>query len=175
MIIDLDRFIAVEKAHWQKLEAILNRLDSSPDARMTLKEAEEFHTLYERVSASLVKLATLSSEPQTRRYLESLVARAYSEIHETREKRRRIFPLRWFFNTLPQTFRRHLREFALASAVTLAGCFLGGFLTMIDPGFPPSHHGVRTGSDESRANASIGKKRRKTTGWPATRRSSPRS
>jgi len=75
---------------------MLVRLEAEPNARMTLEELQRFHELYERAAASLAKLTTFSFEPETRQYLESLIARAYGEIHETREKRRRIFPLRWF-------------------------------------------------------------------------------
>ncbi len=39
----------------------------------------------------------------------------------------------WFFGTLPQTFRRHVRAFYLAVAITLAGCALGGFALALDP------------------------------------------
>ena len=133
MIVDLERFIASERPEWHRLEAILNRLDASPDLRMSLEETQQFHLLYERTSASLARIATFSAEPETRRYLEHLVARAYSEIHETREKRRRLFPLKWFFQTLPQTFRRHIREFQFAVVITIIGCALGVFLTAIDP------------------------------------------
>jgi uncharacterized membrane protein SpoIIM required for sporulation len=92
-----------------------------------------FHRLYERAAADLAKISTFSSEPQTRRYLENLVARAYGEIHETREKQRRIFPLQWFFQTLPQTFRRHVRAFQLSLAITIAGCTFGGLAIAFDP------------------------------------------
>ena len=134
MIVDLERFIASERPEWQRLETILNRLDASPNHRMSLEETQQFHMAYERASASLARIATFSAEPETRRYLEHLVARAYSEIHETREKRRRLFPLKWFFQTLPQTFRRHIREFQFAVLITIVGCALGVFLTAVDPG-----------------------------------------
>ena len=81
---------------------------------MTLDELQRFHRLYERTAADLARIATFSAEPETRRYLETLVARAYGEMHETREKRRRIQPLVWFFRTFPQTFRRHARQFYLS-------------------------------------------------------------
>jgi uncharacterized membrane protein SpoIIM required for sporulation len=133
MIIDLQRFIATERPAWTQLETMLSRLEAEPNARMTLAEIEQFHDLYERTAASLAKLATFSSEPDTRRYLESLIGRAYGEIHETRHKQRRFFPLKWFRNTLPQTFRRHIRAFYLALAITLAGCAFGALSTEFDP------------------------------------------
>ena len=99
MIIDLPRFVAGERPHWEELEHYLNKLEAEPNALLTLDEVRRLHTLYERAAADLAKITTFSSEPETRRYLENLVARAYGEIHETREKRIRLRPLEWFFNT----------------------------------------------------------------------------
>ena len=133
MIVDLQRFIANERPYWTELEKQLNYLESEPAATMSLDQLQLFHQLYERTAASLAKVTTFSSEPETRRYLENLVSRAYSEIHETREKQRRLFPLQWFFQTLPQTFRRHIRAFYLSLAITIAGCMFGGGAIALDP------------------------------------------
>jgi uncharacterized membrane protein SpoIIM required for sporulation len=133
MIVDLQRFIVNERPFWAELEKMLGRLEAEPDLRMTLEQLQLFHRLYERAAADLAKISTFSSEPETRRYLENLVARAYGEIHETREKQRRIFPLQWFFQTLPQTFRRHVRAFQLSLAITIAGCAFGGLAIAFDP------------------------------------------
>ncbi len=138
MIVDLQRFIAVERPFWAELERMLDRLEAEPDLRMTLSQLQLFHHLYERTAADLAKITTLSSEPETRRYLENLVARSYGEIHETREKQRRIFPLKWFFQTLPRTFRRHVRVFYLSVAITVAGCAFGGLAIAFDPEARPA-------------------------------------
>jgi uncharacterized membrane protein SpoIIM required for sporulation len=90
-----------------------------------LEQTRRFHYLYERASADLAKITTFAAEPELRRYLENLVARAYSEIHETREKQHRFAPWKWFAQTLPQTFRRHIRAFWLSLAITVAGCLFG--------------------------------------------------
>src|SRR5206468_11954945 len=126
MIIDLQKFAAVERPYWTELESTLNRLESDPSHVMTLPQLRHFHYLYERTSADLARIITFSAEPETRRYLEHLVARAYGEIHETREKQQRFAPGPWFLRTLPQTFRRHVRAFWLSLAITLAGCLFGG-------------------------------------------------
>lgn len=133
MIIDLQRFIESERESWQELEAILDGLDKAPVGRLGLQEIARFHYLYERVSADLAKLATFGSERETRRYLESLVARAYGEIHETRRMTHRFRPLHWFFGTFPRTFRRRLGAFKLAVAVTLAGSLFGALVISLDP------------------------------------------
>ncbi|HEY1662124.1 MAG TPA: stage II sporulation protein M [Verrucomicrobiae bacterium] len=137
MIVDLQRFIANERPNWNELEKMLDWIESEPNAQLSLKQLESFHQLYERTAASLAKITTFSSEPETRRYLENLVGRAYGEIHEVRGKERRFDPLEWFFQTLPQTFRRHLRAFQLSLAITIAGCIFGGAAIAFDPDSKP--------------------------------------
>src|SRR5208283_525719 len=118
MIIDLQRFLAQERPHWVELEHTLSRMEADPGYRMTLEQVRQFHYLYERAAADLAKITTFSAEPETRRYLENIIARAYGEIHETRDKRSRLRPLKWFFGTLPRTFRRHAGAFWLSLAIT---------------------------------------------------------
>ena len=137
MIIDLQKFIANERPVWTELEATLNRLEAEPNAQLSLEKVQRFHELYERTAADLAKLTTYSSEPETRRFLENLVSRAYGDIHETREKRSRFSPLTWFFQTWPQTFRKHVRAFYLSVAITIAGCAFGGLAIAFDPGSKP--------------------------------------
>jgi uncharacterized membrane protein SpoIIM required for sporulation len=137
VIIDLQKFIANERPIWTELESLLERLERDPNARLPLDRVQQFHQLYERTAADLAKLTTYSSEPETRRFLENLVSRAYGEIHETREKRSRFSPLTWFFQTWPQTFRRHIRAFYLSLAITLVGCAFGGFAIAFDPDSKP--------------------------------------
>ena len=81
MIIDLPRFIAAERPSWTELERTLDRLQADASRRLTLDEAKRFHLLYQKVSADLGRIATFASEPELRRYLEALTARAYGEIH----------------------------------------------------------------------------------------------
>ena len=133
MIIDLQKFSAVERPAWQELEKLLDRLESEPGFRLNLEQARRFHYLYERTSADLAKLVTFSAEPELRRYLEALVARAYCEIHETRGQQKRFSPLLWFLHTLPQTFRRHSKAFQLSVAITMVGCLFGAGALAFDP------------------------------------------
>src|SRR4030095_12955016 len=119
MIIDLPRFIEAERPSWSELESMLHTVGSQPDRRMPIAEAKRFHFLYQKVSADLGRIATFASEPDLRRYLESLVGRAYAEIHETRERGLRWHPMRWFFREFPAAFRRHIIAFWMAVLVTV--------------------------------------------------------
>ncbi len=132
MIIDLQKFIIEERPYWSELEAVLDRLEKKPEYKLTLGHLERFHYLYQRASADLAKISTFSAEPNTRLYLESLVGRAFGEIHETREKPHRLRPLHWFFTTFPQTFRKHIRAFWISLLAIGVGAAFGGFTIIVD-------------------------------------------
>ena len=132
MIIDLQKFITTERPYWSELEAVLDRLEKKPEYRLRLGHLERFHYLYQRASADLAKISTFSAEPNTRLYLESLVGRAFGEIHETREKPHRFRPLHWFFTIFPQTFRKHIRAFWISLLAIMVGAAFGGFTIVVD-------------------------------------------
>jgi uncharacterized membrane protein SpoIIM required for sporulation len=133
MILDIARFTAAERPYWQELDQTLRRLDNDPGLRLSLVDTERFHYLYQRCSADLSRLSTFSADPQLREYLESLVALAYAEIHETRERRGLGSFKKWFTATFPQTFRKHIRAFQLSLAITIAGTAFGAAALHYDP------------------------------------------
>lgn len=133
MIIDVARFVENERACWEELESVVNRLERDPLIRLGMEELKRFHYLYARVSADLSKLATFASEREIRAYLEDLVARAYAEIHETRRMPHRFSPLRWLLGTLPCTFRSHALAFRVALATTVVGALFGAGVMVLDP------------------------------------------
>jgi len=137
VIIDLPKFLAAERRSWTELDEILGRLEADPHRRLGVDELKRFYFLYQKASADLAKLSTFAFEPQVRRYLESLVARAYGEVHEARDRARRVSPITWFFSHFPAVFQRHVRAFWLASAIFLAGFVFGGAALRFDPEAKP--------------------------------------
>ena len=133
MIVDLQRFLAAEEPYWAELDRVLNDLESYAERKLDVEEAKRLHYLYQRASTDLARMARLPYEPHIRSYLEPLVARAYAEIHETRDRPHRFRPSPWLFKTFPRTFRRHGRAFVLALAVTIAGSTFGGLAIYADP------------------------------------------
>jgi uncharacterized membrane protein SpoIIM required for sporulation len=131
MIVDLPRFIAAERPYWDEMGGVLAKLDAAPERRLTLPEIQRLHYLYERCSSDLSRLDAFATEPGLRTFLESLVARAYATIHETRAP----LKIRWkkALTAFPRAFRRHQGAFRLAVAVTLLGCAFGWFALRIDP------------------------------------------
>ena len=125
MIIDLPRFVSSERAYWDELLAVLAKLEAEPERRLPLAEIQRLHYLYERCSSDLSQLDTFATQRRLRAFLESLVLRAYSSIHETRAP----IKIRWksAVLALPRAVRRHLGAFWLALGVTLLGCAFGWF------------------------------------------------
>jgi uncharacterized membrane protein SpoIIM required for sporulation len=133
MIIDIVKFIEDEQPYWSELEGVLAALGRDNNRKMDLREVRRFHYLYQRASADLGKIITFSSQTGIKTYLESLVAKAYCEIHETRIHSKTFSPRRFIFKTFPRAFRFHIKAFYLSIAITLAGCIFGGLAITLDP------------------------------------------
>jgi len=133
VIIDLPRFLIEERKYWSELEKQLDHVEREPALRLTLEEVQRFHYLYQRACADLVKIQTSAYEPGVCRYLESLVARAYSEIYETRKTQpgRKIQVLA-VVGAFPRAFRRHLGAFGLAALLTGAGVVFAASALYLD-------------------------------------------
>jgi len=131
VIIDLPRFVGAERPYWDELNGLLGVMETEPERRMGLPEIQRLHYLYERCSADLSQLDTFATDPALRSYLESLVSKAYSEIHETRAPMK--FSWKSTVLAFPRAFRRHLGAFQLAVAITLLGCAFGWFVVRQDP------------------------------------------
>jgi uncharacterized membrane protein SpoIIM required for sporulation len=133
MVIDLQKFITNERPYWEELEGLLRQMELEHQLKLPLAGVRRFHYLYERTAAGLARINTFAAEPETRRYLESLMARAYGEMHATDSRQDRFSPLRWLLQILPQTFRRHALAFWLTVAITIVGALFGGVAMALDP------------------------------------------
>lgn len=136
MILDLERFQAQARPRWLDLESLLASVENRPDRMLNPAEAEQLQELYARVAADLNRVTHGTLAQDLRQYLERLVARAYAELYYAPPARSDLWqPRRWLriFTAFPETFRRHLRYFALAVLVTLLGCTFGGLAVRYDP------------------------------------------
>lgn len=133
MIIDLKKFITIERPFWNELDHKLILNERDPYRRMTFEEIKRMHYLYQRASSDLSKISTFSAEGAVKDYLESLVGRAYAMIHAGRQESVRFSFWCWFWGTFPRTFRRRWRAFALSLAIMLAGALFGAGAIVFDP------------------------------------------
>lgn len=133
MILDLDQFIQRERPYWDELQELMRLHEVQPDRKSTLPEVQRFLYLYQRASADLVKLKTFAGDVEIRAWLENIVARAYSQLHERRAEGIRFRPWHWLSRTFPQTFRRHWKAFALSTATFWLGGLLGAVVMFVNP------------------------------------------
>jgi Uncharacterized membrane protein len=138
MIIDLRQFIETERKIWDELAQRIQRLETDPNTPLSVADAERIYYLYERTSSALVRITTFAAEPSLVLSLQSLVARAYTELNEVRSRDRRFNFFRWFFVTFPATFRRYGRYFLFALVLTVSGGVFGGLALAFDPEAKPA-------------------------------------
>ena len=131
MILDLARFIESERVYWEELRTTLDRLNENPDTRLTLDQVTRFHYLYQRSGADLARIGSLSTRPEVFGYLGSLVARAYTELHDAPQHSRFSF-WRFLSQGFPQAFRRNIRAFALCLVITIVSAGLGAGALALD-------------------------------------------
>jgi len=134
MIIDLPKFIARESPYWKELEGHLTQLERDAFRGRDLEFYQKLFYLTERASADLARMRSFSGEQQTQRYLEDLVARAYSEMHDSPDRSR--LPNFWqgFVLGFPRVFRKHWRYFQWSLAATTVGILFGILALLLDPG-----------------------------------------
>jgi len=137
VIIDIEKFILQERPFWTELERMVGRFDGASRKAPTFDEAQRLHYLYERTAADLGRLTTFASEPELTRYLESLMAKAYAELHETRATTARWKLIGWFFQTFPKTVRRNIGALWLSIGITIVGALFGGAAVALDPDSKP--------------------------------------
>ncbi len=129
MIIDVHKFAEEERPYWQELESFVSRLNGS--GKLTLGEVRRLHYLYQRASSDLAKFVTFSGNMELKDYLENLVSRAYCVMHETREHHR-FRPFHWLLRGFPRAFRKHVKMFYLAAAITMLGSLFGAVALTVD-------------------------------------------
>lgn len=133
MIVDVTSFVEREKPHWEELERELDRMANNLAPLKDIEYSQHVLSLFHRASSDLARLGSSAAEPELHTYLETLVARGYSEIHATSPRMRTFRPIRWLTQVLPQTFRKQLWAFQLAFAVTMIGGMVGAILISVDP------------------------------------------
>lgn len=137
MILDVEKFIRTRRPEWDEFEAMVEHLEGGSRVRFDLEEARRYHYLYERIAADLTKLSAYAVEPQTRTYLESLVARGFGEMHGTARRLPLTRTLVHLVTAFPIKVRRHLRLLMMVCALFGGGMLFGALALALDPSAKP--------------------------------------
>ncbi len=133
MIMDLAKFARLREPSWKKLEEMLEQVDRRSGEPVRYEDALEIHRLYCKVSDDLARLSSMSGEDELRTYLETLVAKAYSLIHDLDRKKFAPAPIRFIFREFPATFRRNISYFMVSSVLFGLGALFGFFCVAFFP------------------------------------------
>lgn len=129
-----DRFINQRKNNWQRLEDLLQLLDTASLRRLRREEVRELGRIYRRTASDLAIARAESRDPRLINYLNSLVIRAHGRIYRA-DAQGGTKIRRFFTHELPQTFRRTWR-YTFASFMVFAVFAVIGFIgTRYDPEF----------------------------------------
>ncbi|HEX8369680.1 MAG TPA: stage II sporulation protein M [Pyrinomonadaceae bacterium] len=111
----MSRFIDERKNNWQKLEGLLEILETSPLRGLPRAQVRELGELYRRAAADLAIARAESRDPKLVNYLNSLVIRAHGRIYRADAKGANLV-WQFFAKDFPRAFRRTWRYTALAFA-----------------------------------------------------------
>jgi Uncharacterized membrane protein len=112
----MNRFVNERKNNWQKLEGLLEILETSPLRGLPRAQVRELGELYRRAAADLAIARAESRDPKLISYLNSLVIRAHGEIYRA-ESQGAGLVWNFFAKDFPRAFRRTWRYTALSFAL----------------------------------------------------------
>jgi uncharacterized membrane protein SpoIIM required for sporulation len=134
VVVPTDRFINQRKNNWQRLEDLLQLLDTASLRRLRREEVRELGRIYRRTASDLAIARAESRDPRLINYLNSLVIRAHGRIYRADAQGGKKIR-RFFTHELAQTFRRTWR-YTFASFMVFAVFAVIGFIgTRYDPEF----------------------------------------
>jgi uncharacterized membrane protein SpoIIM required for sporulation len=129
---DVNRFIAERGPVWQRLDAILVRIEQSGLPTLKQQGVREFGQLYRSVSNDLIRARTELVNATVVDYLNDIVARSYAVVHASSRKQDRRM-LEFFLVRFPRELRREWRIVALSAGLMLLGAIVGGVFVARDP------------------------------------------
>lgn len=134
LVVPPDRFINQHKSAWQRLEDLLQLLDTATLRRLRREEVRELGRIYRRTASDLAIARAESRDPRLINYLNSLVIRAHGRIYRADAKGGKR--IRHFFtHEFPQTFRRTWRYTLLSFSVFAVFALFGFVGTYYDSEF----------------------------------------
>ena len=122
---DLNDFLHQRRPRWNRLAAVLDRIEIGGVSSLKPEEVEELFALYRLVSSDLNLVQTRTGNPAVIEYLEALVARAYASLAVP--KRSSFFQAWWQImrHYFPAAIRAQRKLFAISAATFIAGMLLG--------------------------------------------------
>src|SRR5271169_4776946 len=127
------RWLAKRKAHWQRLEQLVDRSGRRGVAALAHDELQELGLLYRQTASDLATVREdITSRPFTS-YLNQLLSRAHNLIYMGRRPNWGSI-VTFYVETYPRIFREAFPLVLLSALVFVAGGIAGAVVTLHDPG-----------------------------------------
>jgi uncharacterized membrane protein SpoIIM required for sporulation len=129
-----NRWIEIRQENWNRLEALVQRVESSSLKTLSSDDLRDFGLLYRQAAADLSATRADHSSRTMEAYLNQLVSRAHNYIYSGQK----LSPATvWEFlaHGYPRIFRRLLPYTTAALLLFLAGALLGSLMTLARPAF----------------------------------------
>src|SRR5215831_3268667 len=121
------RWLEKRKPQWAKLEALLNRSQTSGLKSLARSDLQELSLLYRQTAADLAAIREDRGSVHYARYVNQLLVRAHNTIYSGH----RASPMAmfsFFRDTYPAAFRRNLKHCTLSLIIFILGGLVGAAL-----------------------------------------------
>lgn len=129
-----NRWIALRHENWNKLEAMVQRVETSSIKTLSADDLRDFGLLYRQAAADLSAARSDNSSRTLEAYLNRLVSRAHNYIYSG-QKLSPATVWEFLLHGYPRIFRRLLPYTMAALVIGLAGGLLGTLETLARPAF----------------------------------------
>lgn len=127
-----ERFIRSRRADWQRLEALLNRVQHQRLGKWTGQEVGDLSTLYRSVCYDLSLVQSREWGLRLERYLNDLVARGHNCLYRSPPRSLNLLA-EFLFDGFPRKLREYKTFFFIALAIFAIPFFLSMLIVAIDP------------------------------------------
>jgi uncharacterized membrane protein SpoIIM required for sporulation len=132
---DVQRWIARREPQWQKLEALLKRLETKGIKSLKADEIALMASLYRSVSADLARSKTHQLGEAITHHLQTLTSRSYSQIYQGSRKQEWRAVLDFYLWGFPSVVYQSRVYIAISFGIFLTGAIIAWWFSWRDPSF----------------------------------------
>lgn len=132
---NIKRWIARREPNWQRLDALLKRVEKKGLKALKASEIRELASLYRSVSADLARARTNQVGNTLVQNLQQLTSRSYSQIYQGSRRQEWQAIAQFYRWGLPAVVRETFGYTAVATAIFLLGVLIAWWFSWQDPVF----------------------------------------
>jgi uncharacterized membrane protein SpoIIM required for sporulation len=132
---NIQRWIARREPDWQRLDALLQRVEGKGLKSLGADEIKLLASLYRSVSADLARIRTTEASQTLKHDLQALTARGYNQIYQGSRRQEWQSVTTFYLWGLPATVQRNFGYIAVATALFMVGGLIAWWFSWRDPSF----------------------------------------